>query len=136
MTGQDKGDLLIQVTAREGFTVYSICVRLRLTSNHQIQVRFLHHRHLYLRSMYFFKFSNLWPFLTFWNQRPMTSLMFALSNKLAIDLRIWKGRWFENTLNRAVIWDSDISGCRFEECTLISVYHIFSINLTCRLKWY
>jgi len=63
MTGQDKGDLLIQVTAREGLTVYSIYVRLRLTSNHQIQVRSLRHRHLYLRSMSFFKFSKRRPIL-------------------------------------------------------------------------
>ena len=43
--------------------------------------------------------SNLWPFLTFANWRPMTSLTYALTltltNKSAIDLRIWKGRQFE-----------------------------------------
>jgi len=46
------------------------------------------------------QFSNLWPFLTFSNRRPMTSLTYALTltNKSAIDLRIWKGRRFENTL--------------------------------------
>jgi len=82
--------------------------------NPQIHVRFLHHRHLYLRSMsFFFKFSNQRPilksmfFFKFSNRRPilksmavsyflkLTSLMYALTNKSAIDLRIWKGCWFE-----------------------------------------
>ena len=78
-------------------------------SNLQIYVRFLHHRHLYLRSMYFFffyKFSNRFPilismaFLIFSNRPPMTSVMYALTltNKSAIDLRIWKGHRFKNTL--------------------------------------
>jgi hypothetical protein len=48
------------------------------------------------------KFSNLWPFLTFSNRCPMTSLTYALTwtliNKSSVDLRIWKERWFENTL--------------------------------------
>ena len=66
----------------------------------QIHVRFLRHRHLYIRSMSFLKFSNLWPFFTFSNQLPMMSLRYTLTlaNTSAIDLRIWKGRWFENTL--------------------------------------
>ena len=53
-----------------------------------------------LKSMSFIKFSNLWPLLTFSNQCPMTSLTYALTltNKSAIDLRIWKGHQFENTL--------------------------------------
>ena len=52
----------------------------------------------------FFKFSNLWWFLTFSNQRQMTSLTYALTlilnvtNKAAIDLEIWKRCRFENTL--------------------------------------
>jgi hypothetical protein len=46
------------------------------------------------------QFSNLWPLLTFSNQCPMTSLTYdlTLTNKSAIDLRIWKGHQFENTL--------------------------------------
>ena len=44
--------------------------------------------------------SDLCPFLKFSNQCPMTSLTYALTltNKSAIDLRIWKGHQFENTL--------------------------------------
>ena len=51
-----------------------------------------------------FQFSNLWWFLTFSNQRQMTSLTYAptlilnVTNKAAIDLEIWKGCRFENTL--------------------------------------
>ena len=107
------------------------------TSNPQIHVRFIRHRHLYLRSMSFFKilklvsqfsnlcpfsnsqigiqFSNLWPFLFFSNGCPKASLMYALTltitNNSAIDLRI--------PLNQTVIWDNDVSGCRFEEWTPI-----------------
>jgi hypothetical protein len=45
------------------------------------------------------QFSNLWPFLTFSNRRPMTSaLTLTLTNNSAIYLRIWKGRRFEYTL--------------------------------------
>jgi hypothetical protein len=70
-----------------------------LTSLSQIGIHWRHYRHLLLRSMSSFKFSNLWPFLNFSNQRPMTSLTYALTltltNRLAIDLRIWKGRRFE-----------------------------------------
>jgi len=63
-----------------------------LFSNSQIGVQF--------SNLSFLKFSNLWPFLTFSNQRPMTSLSYALNltNKSAIDLKIWKGHRFENTL--------------------------------------
>ena len=42
-----------------------------------------------------FQFSNLWQFLTFSNRRSMMSLTYAgtltLTNKSALDLRIWKG---------------------------------------------
>ena len=48
----------------------------------------------------------------------MTSLAYALTltltNKSAIDLRIWKGYWFRISFNWDVIWDNDVSGCRFE----------------------
>ena len=39
------------------------------------------------------QFSNLWAFLTFSNQNPMTPLtkVLTLTNKLTIDLRNWKG---------------------------------------------
>jgi hypothetical protein len=80
----------------------------RHTCNTQIDVRFLHHRHLYLGSMSFFKFSNLWPFLTFSND--VYGVCPNPNQKSTIDLRIWKG-------------------CRFEEWTsnwvwtLIWVYH-------------
>ena len=87
-------------------------VYIRLTSNPQIHVRFLHvsPRHLYFRSMSFFqllksvsnsqigvKFSNLWPFLTFSNRHPMMYGL-TLTKISAIDLRIWKGPGFEDTL--------------------------------------
>jgi hypothetical protein len=52
-----------------------------------------------------------WPFFTFSIWRPMTSLTYALTNKSGMDLRIWKGHRFENTLNLTVIWDNDISRC-------------------------
>jgi hypothetical protein len=57
-----------------------IYVRLRSTSNPQIHVRFLHHRHLYLRCP-FLKFSNRHPiliytsFFKFSNQRPILKSM-------------------------------------------------------------
>ena len=48
------------------------------------------------------QFPNLWSFLTFSNRCPMTSLAYALiltlTNKSAIDRRIWKGRRFEHSL--------------------------------------
>ena len=52
------------------------------------------------------QFSNLWPFLSFTNRRSLTSLTYelALTNKLAIDLRI--------PLYRTAIWDNDVSWCR------------------------
>jgi hypothetical protein len=75
--------------------VLLVCLLIiKSTTAALMHVRFQHHRHLYLRSMSFFKFSNrrpilkfisffkfsiLWPFLTFSNQRPMTSLMYALT---------------------------------------------------------
>jgi hypothetical protein len=77
-----------------------------LFSNSQIYVLFQILKSIavshFLKSMFFFKFSNLLPFLTFSNRCLMTSLMYAftliLTNKLTIDLRIWKGCQFENTL--------------------------------------
>ncbi len=48
---------------------------------------------LFSNSQVSVQFSNLWPFRTFSNQRPMammTSLKCALTNKLAINLRILK----------------------------------------------
>jgi hypothetical protein len=61
-----------------GFKLSNLCP----FSNSQISVKFL----------------NLWQFLTFSNWHPMMSLMYALilTNKSAIDLRIWKGWRFEN----------------------------------------
>jgi hypothetical protein len=50
------------------------------------------------------QFSNLWSFLTFSNRRLMASLTYAititltLTNKSAINLRIWNVRRFENAL--------------------------------------
>jgi len=78
------------------------------------------------------QFSNLCPFLTFSNRHPMASLTYALTltNKSVLDLIIWKGCWFENTLKSDSDWDNDVSGCQFEEWTpiwvqtLIWVYHI------------
>ena len=89
---------------------------LRSTSNPQIHVRFLHHKHLYHRSMSFFKFSNLWPFLTFSNRCPMMLLTYALTltNKSALDLRIWKGRWFDTQYPSMGPW--------FEIMTLVDTY--------------
>ena len=68
------------------------------------------------------------------NRRPMTyALILTLTNKSAIDLRIWKECWFSRIpLNRIVICDNDVSKCEFEEWTsicvgmLIWVYHIFT----------
>ena len=75
--------------------IVSTHVRLRSTSNPQIHVRFLRHRHLYLRSMSFFSMMSLTYALTL-----------TLTNKSAIDQRIWKGHQFENTLKS----DHDVSG--------------------------
>ena len=49
----------------------------------------------------------------------------------ATDMRVWKGRQFENIQKLDVIWDNDVSGRRFEEWTSIRdwtsiwVYHIY-----------
>ena len=99
-----------------------IYVRLGSTSNPQIHVQFLRLGHLYLRSTSFFKFSNRYPilkstsFFKFSNWHPILKSMAAshfvkstskdvtdlyaltLTNKLAIDMRIWKGLRYENTL--------------------------------------
>ena len=78
------------------------------------------------------QFSNLWRVLTLSNRRPMMSLTYALTNKSAIDLRIWKGHRFENNLNRSMNWDNKVSGCRSEEWMpiwvqkLIWVHHIYN----------
>ena len=61
---------------------------LKSTSNPQIHVRFLRHRHLYFKIGV--KFSDLWPFLTLSNRCPMTSLTYSLTEKYDIDRRIWK----------------------------------------------
>ena len=58
--------------------------------------------------------SNLWSFPTFSNQRPITLLVYALTNKSVIDLRIWKDVDLRVPLNRSVVGDNDVSGCRFE----------------------
>jgi hypothetical protein len=99
------------------------------------------HRHLSLRSVLFTnsqlvsnsqiyvlfqilksgaQFSNLWSFLNFSNRHPMKSMTYALklTNKWAIDLKIWKGHQLKIPLNRTVIWDNDISGGR------VWFYHI------------
>ena len=68
-----------------------------------------------------FKFSNLWPILTYSNRPTMTSLTYARTltqtNKLIIDLRIWKGPQF---WNQTVIWDNDFSGRWFESIKYIT----------------
>jgi hypothetical protein len=68
------------------------------------------------------QFSNLWWFLTLSNRRPMMLLTYALTltNKSAIDLRIWKGHRFENNLNRSMNWDNKVSGCRSESIIYIT----------------
>ena len=75
-------------------STYVLFQILKSTSNSQIYV-------LFTNSQIGIQFLYLWQFLTFSNRRPMTSLTYALtltlSNKLAIDLKIWKGRRFDNT---------------------------------------
>ena len=90
------------------------------------------------------KFSDLWPFLTLVNRRPMTSLMYSiiLTNCLTC---IWEFRTpiWEYPLNWTMIWDNDISECRFQEWTpiwvrtLIWVYHIYNTSYAKegRLPW-
>ena len=58
------------------------------------------------------QFSNLWQFLTFSNRHTMASLTSALTlTNTIIDLRLWKGVWFE--IMTSV--DVDLrNGCRFE----------------------
>jgi hypothetical protein len=54
----------------------------------------------------------------------MTSLTYAptliCTNKSAIDLKIWKGHWFENTL-KSPIWgvDADLSLSYLQSCRLV-----------------
>jgi hypothetical protein len=87
---------------------------LKSVSNSEIYV-------LFSNSQIGVQFWNLWRFLTFSNQRPMTSLTYSLNltNQLAIDLRIWKGHRFGNALKSDCAWDNDISGSQFEEWTPI-----------------
>ena len=90
-------------------------VRLRSTSNPQTHVRFLGHRHMYLRYMSFFQILKSMSILKFTNRRPILksiavshflkstsndvdALIQTLTNKSAIDLKIWKGGQFENIL--------------------------------------
>ena len=87
---------------------------LKSVSNSEIYV-------LFSNSQIGVQFWNLWRFLTFSNQRPMTSLTYSLNltNQLAIDLRIWKGHRFGNALKSDCAWDNDISRSQFEEWTPI-----------------
>ena len=71
------------------------------------------HIHLYLKSMSTvfeilksasnYPIMNIWSFLTFSNQRPIMSLVYALTNKSFIDPRIWKDVDLRIPLNRSVI---------------------------------
>jgi hypothetical protein len=78
------------------------------TSVPQIYVLFSNHKSPF-KSQIGVQFSNLWPFLIFANHRPMMSLAYALSltltNKSAIDLRIWKIRNGHRFENWTPIWD-------------------------------
>jgi len=83
-------------------------------SNSQIGVQFsilsffkFSNRHPILKSMSFFKFSNWRPilksmavshFLKFTSRMYALTLSLTLINKSAIDLNIWKGHRFENTI--------------------------------------
>jgi hypothetical protein len=94
--------------------------RLSSSSNSQISIKFSN-------LMSFFKFSNLWPFLTFSNRHPMMSLTYTLTNKFIIDMRIWRGRWFENTFKSdwfeiMTSLNADLRGERQFE------YHIYLLN--------
>jgi hypothetical protein len=70
-------------------------------SNPQIGVQFSNLCH-FSNSQMGVQFSNLWPFLTFSNRRLKASLTYALilaiTNKPDIDLKISKGRRFQNSL--------------------------------------
>ena len=117
-----------------------ICVRLRSmssiisTSNPQIHVRFLSHRHMYLRSMSFFQIlksasnSQIYVLFQILKSMDITHLLKSTSNNVTdvcpnpnqeISHRslnsertpIWE---YIVSLNRTMIWDNDVSGCRFE----------------------
>ena len=89
------------------------------------------------------QFLNLWPFLTFSNRRPIFKSMtvshflkstfnastLTLINKSAIDLRIWKNADLRIPLNRTVVWDNEVSGCRFVECTSTGVRTLIWVYL-------
>ena len=93
------------------------------------------------------QFLNLWPFLTFLNRRPIfksmtvsqflkstfnastLTLTLTLINKSAIDLRIWKNADLRIPLNRTVVWDNEVSGCRFWECTSTGVRTLIWVYL-------
>jgi hypothetical protein len=87
----------------ESYRLFEFCFHF---AGHKIHVEFQHTTDLcpFSNSQIGVQFSNLWPFLIFSNRRPKMSLTYAetltptLTNKLAIDLRIWKRRRFENTL--------------------------------------
>ena len=92
---------------------YNIYIYVRLRSTQSlIDVQYLNPRPismsqtsvpqiyvLFSNSQIGIHFSNLWPVLTFSNRR--------------LDLRI------HILSNRTVIWDNDVSGCQFDEWTLI-----------------
>ena len=102
-----------------------------LTSNPQIHVGFLRHRHLYLRSMSFFQIlksasnSQIYVLCQIFKStsNDITDVcpnhnqqLGHISENLDTDVRI--------LLYQTVIWDNDVSGSRFEEWTPIWVYHI------------
>ena len=79
------------------------------------------------------QFSNLWLFLTVSNRYPITSLRYALTltSKSAIDLRIWKGRIFQNTLKSGrdlrwcqwmPIWGVDVELSPYADLSLSYVF--------------
>jgi hypothetical protein len=74
----------------------NIYVRLISMFNPQIHVRFLSHRHLYLRSMSFFQMIKSMIGSHF--PKSKSNDVKDICPKPTKDLRIWKGRRFENTL--------------------------------------
>jgi hypothetical protein len=85
------------------------------------------------------QFSNLWPFLTFFKPTSngvtdvhMYAIILTLTNKSAIDLKIWKGRWYENILKFGQTDICDNRRCEewahIWERTLI--YHIYMTAVT------
>jgi hypothetical protein len=92
---QSSNPCLISTSQTSVPQIYVLFQILKLVSNSQIYV-------LFQICKSASQFSNLWPFLTFSNWHPMTSLTYAkttiltLTNNSTIDLRIWKGHWFES----------------------------------------